>query len=406
MSRNFLTGPLTAAQARDPWQAARDAGRCRVFGAGTGLDLAVGPTDSWDDVRARLPGGWRPDFVVLHLARTLVPPALWRAPVPLVGLAADWDLLWHGYRRLLPLCDLVLADAPGVAVMHRAGLTHARPANLNGLGPNLLWLPPDGGPRDIDVLFLDGPDRDLRLLRLEEAEDGGHPFTLFNLGMVLRELGRPAEALPLLRRSLERSRPQDSIVRKLYALIAACHRGLGQAREAEAACAEGLRAHPDDTELLFFCLQQGRLEEAEAHWRAALADRPGFVPAWLGLGEVRLRRGAWDGLEEVARALGSASAGEGEAALLRARAHLARGECPAARALLGPLITRSPDAVGPRVLLSIALLREGSDPAAAEAALRDVLALEPGNAGARHNLELLLRQRHGQPPGGPAAGAA
>src|SRR5262249_34673102 len=62
-------------------------------------------------------------------------------------------------------------------------------------------------------------ERDLRLLRLEDAEHPGDPFTLFNLGSVYQELGRQGEAIPLLRRSLERSHPTDSIVRKLYALI-------------------------------------------------------------------------------------------------------------------------------------------------------------------------------------------
>src|SRR5262249_59406800 len=61
--------------------------------------------------------------------------------------------------------------------------------------------------------------RDLRLLHLEDAEHPGDPFTLFNLGSVYQELGRQGEAIPLLRRSLERSHPADSIVRELYALI-------------------------------------------------------------------------------------------------------------------------------------------------------------------------------------------
>jgi hypothetical protein len=44
-------------------------------------------------------------------------------------------------------------------------------------------------------------ERDLRLLYLEDADKPGDPFTLFNLGQVANELGRHAEALPLLRRS-------------------------------------------------------------------------------------------------------------------------------------------------------------------------------------------------------------
>jgi hypothetical protein len=66
-----------------------------------------------------LPEGWRPDLVLLEPAYGGVPPGLWRAPVLLVAQAADWNLLWHSYHRLLPLCDLVLTDPPGVEVMHR-----------------------------------------------------------------------------------------------------------------------------------------------------------------------------------------------------------------------------------------------------------------------------------------------
>ncbi len=78
-------------------------------------------------------------------------------------------------------------------------------------------------------------DRDLELLKLERHEKQDHPFTLFNLGMVYRELKEPQVALPLLQASLKKSQPQDSIVRKLYSLIAACHRELDQPRQARQA---------------------------------------------------------------------------------------------------------------------------------------------------------------------------
>src|SRR5262249_37879969 len=94
-------------------------------------------------------------------------------------------------------------------------------------------------------------DRDLCLLRLEDEENPDDPFTLFNLGSSYHELRKPAEALPLLRRSIERSHPHDSIVRKLYALVVQCHRQLGQTTEALAACGEGRRHYPEDAELLF-----------------------------------------------------------------------------------------------------------------------------------------------------------
>jgi len=61
--------------------------------------------------------------------------------------------------------------------------------------------------------------RNLRLLELEFAEQREHPFTLFNLGWAYHDLGQTADAVPLLCRSLARSQPGDSIVRKGYMLL-------------------------------------------------------------------------------------------------------------------------------------------------------------------------------------------
>ncbi|HEY7309547.1 MAG TPA: glycosyltransferase [Gemmataceae bacterium] len=285
-------------------------------------------------------------------------------------------------------------------------------------------------------------ERDLRLLELEDAEHPDDPFTLFNLGSVRQELGQHAQAIPLLRRSLERSHPRDSIVRKVYALLVGCHRALGLANEALAACQEGRRVYSDDPELLFVesilrkdrgdlvgaesCLvqllqarpaehfasvdtglqgykarhnlallrhQQGLRDDAESLWRAVVAERPDFLPGWLGLAEVQLARGACGEVEETARRVQSLREGVAEAAVLRARVHLVRREFGEARALLKAAIERSPQALGPRIVLSHALLQEDRDPQAAEQALRDVLALAPDNAETRHNLDLLLHRR-------------
>src|SRR5262249_31792946 len=129
---------------------------------------------------------------------------------------------------------------------------------------------------------------------------------------------------------LERSHPGDSIVRKLYALLAQGHRQLGQMAEALEVCRAGRAHYPADVELLFIegttrqvvgdlagaeaCLRrllqtppgayfasvdaglrgykarhnlavvyrdQGRLAEAEAQWRETLRDQPDFLPAVL-----------------------------------------------------------------------------------------------------------------------------
>uniref|UniRef100_UPI0012FA2709 glycosyltransferase n=1 Tax=Zavarzinella formosa TaxID=360055 RepID=UPI0012FA2709 len=94
-------------------------------------------------------------------------------------------------------------------------------------------------------------DRDRRLLLAEREQQPDDPFTLFNLGSVYDELGQPELALPCLRRSLELSNPRDSIVRKLHAMIAQCHRRLKSLPEAAEAIAAGRADYPDDAELLF-----------------------------------------------------------------------------------------------------------------------------------------------------------
>jgi GT2 family glycosyltransferase/Flp pilus assembly protein TadD len=166
--RPHLFGPISAAFAAAELRDLRRAGRCLAFGPepAPGLDLVVAPGDSWADVRARLPAGWAPDFVALHLPYAAVPPALWSAPLPLVGLAPDWTWLWHGYRAALPLCDLVFTDSAGVAALARQGLTSARRAQLFGLGPE--WFEDDAPAvtRDLDVVFAGNPHPSIQADRL------------------------------------------------------------------------------------------------------------------------------------------------------------------------------------------------------------------------------------------------
>lgn len=106
-----------------------------------------------------------------------------------------------------------------------------------------------------------------------------------------------------------------------------------------------------------------------------------------------LAQGRWDELEPVARRLDDLPEGRPEADFLRGQGLLARKEFAQARALAGRLISESPGAVGPRVLLSRVFLQQGGDLPAAERALREVLLLGPCQAEAQHNLSVLLRQR-------------
>src|SRR5262249_22489838 len=91
---------------------------------------------------------------------------------------------------------------------------------------------------------------DLRLLKMEYSENPNDPFVLFNLASIQLEFKHYKEALDLMQRSLKGSHPEDSIVRKLYAMMANCHRKMGQCNEAIQLCCEGRKLYADDAEIL------------------------------------------------------------------------------------------------------------------------------------------------------------
>ncbi len=235
-------------------------------------------------------------------------------------------------------------------------------------------------------------------------------------------------------------------MRKAYALLANCHYGFGQKQEAFAVCQEGRRRFPDDPELIYMegvlrkemgdpagaepCLQyllgagaqpqqfvsmdsgifgylaryhlgdvylqQRRLAEAEAMWRAVVAESPDYSNAWLGLTEVWRLQGQLENLheaEDAARRMAANPQKGVDAAVLRGRIFMARQDYANARQFLEQAIALGPQVILPRLFLSHVLLLEGRDWAAAETALRDVLALDPNNPDAQHNLGVLMRQQ-------------
>src|SRR5271154_5054070 len=157
MVRRYLFGPVTATFADQNLRGQREAAQCIAFDETGSAGLALGPDDSWAGISNRLPG-WEPDFIVLYLAYTTIPQWLWSAPVPIIGLAMDWNLLWSGYRHVLDRCDLIFTDKLGVDKLSRASVPHARAANLFGCARAFAqWGEPER-PRDIDVLFVGNPN--------------------------------------------------------------------------------------------------------------------------------------------------------------------------------------------------------------------------------------------------------
>jgi GT2 family glycosyltransferase/Flp pilus assembly protein TadD len=154
MKPRYLFGPVNAKFADQYRLEQRRQGDCLAFHTSESVDVKIGCGDSWDEVIANLPPDWRPDFLVLYLPYTAIPPSLWETPIPIVALAPDWNLLWHHYRHTLPLGDLVFTHTPGIEAIRRLGMTHALPANLFGLGRDLGERAWPVQPRDIDILFV------------------------------------------------------------------------------------------------------------------------------------------------------------------------------------------------------------------------------------------------------------
>jgi hypothetical protein len=141
--KRYLFGPVTGEFVEEYLAEPCLRGECVAFGAG----------ESWKSVAARWPGGWRPDFVVLYLQYNTIPSCFWSAPVPVVGLAGDWNLLWHQYRQLHG-CDLIITDTAGVAAFQREGFEQARVGNLYGLGRSFVDADWPEVERDIDIRFV------------------------------------------------------------------------------------------------------------------------------------------------------------------------------------------------------------------------------------------------------------
>jgi glycosyltransferase involved in cell wall biosynthesis len=194
--------------------------------------------------------------------------------------------------------------------------------------------------------------RDLSLLEKDLTDRPDHPFVLFNIGMTAFHMKDYAKAMPALERCLALSKPHESTVRKVYAMLAGCafetRDFLGAKRWVE----QGLAQFPKDPELLFragtiyrgagdlkkaeesyvkllterefghidsldvtmtghkahhnlglIYLDMGRLSDAEAQWKAAVQKAPDFAPSWLGLTELYLKTGRREEARHVAEAL-------------------------------------------------------------------------------------------------------
>jgi hypothetical protein len=96
MSARYLFGPVSKNFADQNLKGPVERAECLIFDDDG--SFPVRSDDSWETVASRLPAGWQPDFLVLSLQYRVIPQGMWRAPIPIIGLAGDWNLLWHPQR--------------------------------------------------------------------------------------------------------------------------------------------------------------------------------------------------------------------------------------------------------------------------------------------------------------------
>jgi glycosyltransferase involved in cell wall biosynthesis len=188
--------------------------------------------------------------------------------------------------------------------------------------------------------------RDFHLLELDLQENADHPFVLFNLGMTHLYATHEYElAAHYLRRSLDRSDWQDSIVRKAYAMLCTARTCQQEWSAALTANEDGRAYYPNDAELLF---QAGQLYQEVARFddaRRALEqliagdEEPHYRSVDAGLRTYR---------------------GRHELALLFRR----MGDGPHAAKVLQEIITEQPSYLPARIDLADTLYRLRRDPEA------------------------------------------
>jgi Flp pilus assembly protein TadD len=427
----------------------RSADRTREVAAGLGARVFDVPwADSFSAARNaaldRATGAWA---VRLDADDRLDPDNVAKLGALLAALPADPVAYTVRYRHHLGP-DMPSLDQPDVRVFPNRPDVRWRYRVHEQIGPAMLAA----GGREvstdlrIDHLGHSVPgrnkgklDRYVRLLTADLADYPGDPFPVFYLGHTLLGLGRPAEAAPWLARA-SRDAPANWPLRaRAWGQWARALRAAGRSDEARRATAAGVDACPRDAELAYLdgcsqlaagnpaaaerrfrfllsgaavesdppfepgtcgykardglarCLGPDRAADKEALWRAAVAEAPGFVPAWCGLGELLAAAGRWAERDTVVDAVAALSPADAD--VLRGTGLAVRGNYPAARGVLAAATERHPTHVGVWVALARVLVLQGTDRRAADRALRRAAALAPDSPDVRRLRGIVARWR-------------
>lgn len=103
--------------------------------------------DTLEAILGRLPGGWQPDLILLwYPENQAFPRGLDRAPAPVVGVHANWNLALLRLAPVLPVFDHLLVDEHGVEVIRAAGFDRVSHWPMCGHDPSLMRRLPDAEP--------------------------------------------------------------------------------------------------------------------------------------------------------------------------------------------------------------------------------------------------------------------
>jgi len=283
-------------------------------------------------------------------------------------------------------------------------------------------------------------ERDMRLLELDAQERPNHPFVLFNLGMTYADMEQFDDAIVALEKCIEVAKPEESHVRKAYALLANSFSRLSRFEDALECCRKGLGLFPDDPELLF---RQGinqhhfgrneeaielyvkamrptrtrqlssvdrgingfkarhnlavvyhdmnNLEMAEYHWRAILREEPNYRVAAACLGRALLTQVKLAAAEVFAEKLSETAKLRGEGLILQAQVAVHRKDHTRAHGLFSAAVSEYPDDAIVQESQARFLFEygEGSE---AHAALSRLVVLSPSDGAAWHNLGVVNRR--------------
>jgi len=191
------------------------------------------------------------------------------------------------------------------------------------------------------------------------ALEPDNPEAHFELGVIALRSGRPRVAIAHLSRAVQ----FDSSRPGYFNLLGTAHSIAGRLQEGAHCFLRSIELEAGNS--LVHCnlannyRDQGRLPDAERHYRAALSTDPDFFEAYMGLADVLARRGEPVAAADVCKRALLVRPGEPEAVVKLARALQRLEQYAEAAGVLRTIAATRPDDPGVQNLLGVSLMRVG-----------------------------------------------